>query len=83
MDDKNLKSPVGRLHELHVGGHELGNKGLQMVDGLVSLGQSVLIEGRNLAEFSFQFSVTVLGQLFLKSHKYDLQRRTRSMVTAD
>ena len=54
-----------------------------MVDGLVSFGQSVLIEGRNLAEFSFQFSVTVLGQLFLKSHKYDLQRRTRSMVTTD
>ena len=45
-----------------------------MVDGLVSLGQSVLIEGRNLAEFSFQFSVTVLGQLLLKSNKYDLER---------
>ena len=48
-----LKSSVGRLHELHVGRHELGNKGLEMVDGLVSLGQPVLIERRNLTEFGF------------------------------
>ena len=55
-----------------------------MVDGLVSFGQPVLIEGRDLAEFSFQFAVTVLGQLFLKSDKYDLERRTGSiMVTAE
>ena len=46
-----LKSSVGRLHELHVGRHELGNEGLEMVDGLVSFGQPVLIERRNLTEF--------------------------------
>ena len=70
-----LKSSIGGLHELHVGRHKLGNKGLQVVDGLVSFVQPVLVERRNLAEFSFQFSVTVLGQLFLKSDKYDLERR--------
>ena len=51
-----------------------------MVDGLVSFVQPVLVERRNLAEFSFEFSVTVLGQLFLKSDKYDLERRIKSMV---
>ena len=55
-----------------------------MVDGLVSFGQPVLIERRNLTEFSLQFPVTVLGQLPLKSHKYNLERRTGSIVvTAD
>ena len=48
-----------------------------MVDGLVSFVQPVLIKRRKLAEFGFQFSVTVLGQLFLKSDKYDLERRTQ------
>ena len=72
-----LKSSIGRLHELHVGGHKLGNKGLEMVDGLVSFVQPVLIKRRELAEFSFQFSVTILGQLFLKSDKDDLERRTQ------
>ena len=47
-----------------------------MVDGLVPFGQPVLIKRRDLAELSFQLSVTVLGELFLKSDKYDLERRT-------
>ena len=45
-----------------------------MVDGLVPFGQPVLIKRRDLAELSFQLSVTVLGELFLKSDKYDLER---------
>ena len=44
-----------------------------MVDGLVSFVQSVLIKRRKLAEFSFQLSVTILGQLFLQSDKDDLE----------
>ena len=51
-----------------------------MVDGLVSFSQPVLIKRRNLAELGFQFSVTILGQLFLKSDKYDLER-TPSVIT--
>ena len=48
-----------------------------MVDGLVALVQPVLIIRRKLAEFSFQFSVTILGQLFLQSDEDDLERRTQ------
>ena len=44
-----------------------------MVDGLVSFVQPVLIKRRKLAEFGFEFSVTILGQLFLKSDKDDLE----------
>ena len=51
-----------------------------MVDGLVSFGQPVLVESCDLTEFGFQFSVTVLGELFLKSDKYDLER-TPSVIT--
>ena len=44
-----------------------------MVDGLVSFVQPVLVKRRKLAEFCFQFSVTIFGQLFLKSDKDDLE----------
>ena len=53
-----------------------------MVDGLVPFAQPVLIIRRKLAEFSFQFSVTILGQLLLQSDEDNLERRTqRRLVT--
>ena len=54
-----------------------------MVDGLVSFVQPVLIKRRELAEFSFQFSVTILGQLFLQSDKDDLERRTQCRLLTE
>ena len=55
-----------------------------MVDGLVSFVEPVLVERSNLAEFSFQFSVTILGQLLLQSDEDDLERRRQCrLVTED
>ena len=70
-----LKSAVGRLHELHVGRHELDHESLEMVDSFVSFVKLVLIKCSKLTEFSLEFSVTILGQLSLKSLEYDLNTR--------
>ena len=72
---KELESSQGVLDVLHIDGHEPRHEGLQVVDGLVSFVQPVLIKRRNLAEFGFQFSVTVLGQLSLKPLEYDLNTK--------
>ena len=38
------------LHVLHVNGHKLGHKGLQVVNGLAALVQAMLIEGGPLGD---------------------------------
>ena len=67
-----LKSSKCILDKLHVDGHELGNKRLHVVDGLVPLLEPVLVEGSNLAQFCLQFSITVLHKLLLQSNKDNL-----------
>ena len=65
------------LHVLHVDRHELGHEGLQVIDGLVPLVESVLVECCNLTQLSLQFSVTVLGQLLLKTNEDNLQNMNK------
>ena len=55
-----LESPTCVLHELHIDGHELGDEGLEVVDGLIALLQPVLVECSDLAKFSLQLTITHL-----------------------
>ena len=72
-----LESSQGILDVLHVDGHEPGHEGLEVVDGLVPLVESVLVVGRHLAQLHLQLPVAVLGQLLLQSHEYNLQKYLR------
>ena len=50
------------VHEALVNGHVLGHKGLQVVDGLVALLQTMLVDGGLTDDFRLEGVVAVLQQ---------------------
>ena len=68
------KASHGLLNKLQVDGHEFCHKSLEVVDGLVTFGQPVLVGRGHGHDLSFELAVTNLDQFFEEADKYDVGR---------
>lgn len=55
------------FHKLNLPGHDLGHKAFQMIDGLVSLGQSMFTLCCKVDDFWLQLSITETAKFTLQS----------------